>query len=346
MDISKIFSKNRGVKNQNFKWNFSYIGSCYNILLFIGFSSLSLYKLFGKKLVNAFSNSVSASVILGFLYLTLLSTSLLPLIYVSRQKLLISVNDRIKNVDEILNKCVSYEMENDYTNNLIFIGCFFTSTCVVIMSLYYFPSISVFFENIPAFISGAVIIQYVQLLIQVKKRFESINSTISRLAYLLSNESRTEVSYVTQNLPSRESIFNDINNLKYAYMVLWKICQDITDFYGIPILIGIFCFGVKTIANVYITILSALGILDIDIKWYLNGTRMSWTISLFIALTSNVTTVMNQLSKFSSDLWYLKIKISACDIIPIDRTLLSIITGTMATYLIISVQFAVNSPTN
>ncbi|XP_044585335.1 uncharacterized protein LOC123265604 isoform X2 [Cotesia glomerata] len=50
--------------------------------------------------------------------------------------------------------------------------------------------------------------------------------------------------------------------------------------------------------------------------------------------------VVEKLSCFSSELSELEIVLTACDIIPLNRSLLGIATGTVTIYLAISLQFA------
>ncbi|XP_057318617.1 putative gustatory receptor 28b isoform X3 [Microplitis mediator] len=54
--------------------------------------------------------------------------------------------------------------------------------------------------------------------------------------------------------------------------------------------------------------------------------------------------IKEQLAKFSSDLLHLKVGFTACDIVPLDRTLVAMISGTVATYLIIFIQFRTSAP--
>ncbi|XP_053592834.1 putative gustatory receptor 28b [Microplitis demolitor] len=69
-------------------------------------------------------------------------------------------------------------------------------------------------------------------------------------------------------------------------------------------------------------------------------------INLLVDRFSADEKIRKKLEKFSNDLWHLTIDFTACDIIPLDRTLLAIITGTIATYLVIAVQFRVSSPSD
>ncbi|XP_057321510.1 uncharacterized protein LOC130665220 [Microplitis mediator] len=324
--------------------------------------------MFDKSLAQDGDKSSLISVILKMIFIAILCASSLPLIYIIRQKKLISLNSQFKNIDRVLNKCANYEIQNNHVNDFIFIANLLITYCLISMCFFYYSASIVFFVNIPTVISSGVIIQYAMILNRVDKRFKSINSTISRLVKFKSKATQPQILVVTYEVLSRESFFNDVENLKYAYMELWEMCQDIGDFYGVPILIAMFCFAVLTIIHVYIIILSLFNALAIHNDWPVDTTRFLWIIFLFIVLTSSITKIKKQnkklgrtinlltdqnsmderiktkLSKFSSDLRSLKIELTACDIIPLDCRLLAIITGTIATYLIISIQFALNVP--
>ncbi|XP_074115776.1 putative gustatory receptor 28b [Cotesia typhae] len=55
--------------------------------------------------------------------------------------------------------------------------------------------------------------------------------------------------------------------------------------------------------------------------------------------------IVEKLSQFSIDLLHLKVEFTTYDIMPLDRTLLAVITGTITMYLIIAIQFA-DSPSS
>lgn len=294
-----ITSKNHKNKNRNYELNISYIGSSYNILLSLGMITFGFYRILGKLLAAASDKSPLLSVILKLTFITILCASLIPLIYIIRQKKFISVNDRFKNVDRVLNKCANYEIKKNHVNDFIFVINLFTTYClIIIMSLFYYPASRVFFQNLSTVISGGIIVQYAMIINRLEKRFKSINLAISRLVEFKSKATQPQVSFVTHKVLSRQSFFNDIENLKYAYMELWEMCQDIGNFYGVPILIAIFCFAAITIITVYLIILSLFSVLTLHIEWPVDITRLLWIIFLFIVLTSSVTKIMKQVWKF------------------------------------------------
>ncbi|XP_074096264.1 uncharacterized protein LOC141525613 [Cotesia typhae] len=124
----------------------------------------------------------------------------------------------------------------------------------------------------------------------------------------------------------------------------------------------------RALFTVYISILSIVQIqFSTMVQWYLLAMRITFAVFLFTTLTYSVTAITKQnkrlaltinhqtdqpeidekveksLLKFASDLRHLKIEVTACNIIPLDRSLLAIVTGTIATYLVIGVQFALSS---
>ncbi|XP_057336829.1 uncharacterized protein LOC130675282 isoform X1 [Microplitis mediator] len=368
-ESSGIFHESKiNSSDKNDVCSVSYVGSCYNILVFLAIDSFAVYRLLDQSFNRNYPGPILSLIIVKFLFIALLCASLIPLMYIIWQKIIITVNNEFENVDEILGKCTDYEIKKSHLNNVIFIVNLFTKICLIlVLDLFYYSTERVFYEIIPSIISSGVIIQYATQLNRVNKRFKSINLAILKLGDFKISASLTQVSSVTQTVLSRESIIYEIENIKCAYIKLCEMSENIADFYGIPILIAIFSFAVRSIFTVYFTILSLVKIQLENIVWYQNGIRILWIIFLFTVLTSSVTTITKQnkklariinsltdrytmdekikknLAKFSNDLWHLKVELTACDIIPLDRTLLAIITGTIATYLVIGVQFALST---
>ncbi|XP_074105351.1 putative gustatory receptor 28b [Cotesia typhae] len=69
-------------------------------------------------------------------------------------------------------------------------------------------------------------------------------------------------------------------------------------------------------------------------------------ISLLVNRCPVDSKIEKQLTKFSSDISHFQVEFTACDVIPLDRRLLLMIVGTIASYLVIVVQFRINSPSN
>ncbi|KAH0540434.1 hypothetical protein KQX54_017341 [Cotesia glomerata] len=103
-----------------------------------------------------------------------------------------------------------------------------------------------------------------------------------------------------------KAILNDFCTITDAYVELCDMCDKIADFYGIPTLIN------AETAKIIDELLDRF------------------------AVNREIT---NKLYNFSNDLWHMKFEFTLCDIIPLDHTLLAVISGTTVTYLIIAIQF-------
>ncbi|KAH0555502.1 hypothetical protein KQX54_019521 [Cotesia glomerata] len=366
LKVSSIFSDREQIPNRNITYSSSFIGIVYNIILFLGIASFGIYKMIVNAMNQRFSNSLLAMTIYQLLFVTLINASFIPLIYFIQQKSMMKAINNLKIVDFLLNQCKDYTLESDYTNDVIYAINVLMNFGLITSDLFTSSVISVLFESIPSIISSGVMIQYAIQLNKMNRRFSSINSAFSKLG---NHNLKSDINYVpseTQVVQSRALILA-IDITKKAYIELCEMCEMITDFYGIPILIAIFSFSVRALFTVYILILSIVKSQFFIISWYLLTIRIIFAIFLFTTLTCSVTTIAKQnkrlaltinhqtdlpeidekveknLLKFASDLRHLKIEVTACNIIPLDRTLLSIVTGTIATYLVIGVQFALSS---
>ncbi|KAH0568673.1 hypothetical protein KQX54_021361 [Cotesia glomerata] len=211
-----------------------------------------------------------------------------------------------------------------------------------------------------------MIIQFTILLRKICKRFKSINSAISKLDI----RSKLNASEKNVSLLTELAIF-EIRTIKFAFIELCEICQDSTDFYGLPILISIIHYVLISIIRLYFVILALLQIKESDNMLYVcAGVVNRSIIFLLVVLTSTVTKTTNesnntgkvinllmdqcsmdqkiekQLAKFSSDILHLKIEFTAYEVIPLDRRLLAMIVGTVATYLVIVIQFSFGTASN
>ncbi|XP_057318620.1 putative gustatory receptor 28b [Microplitis mediator] len=221
----------------------------------------------------------------------------------------------------------------------------------------------------PGVIASWTVTQYAILLNMINKRFESINLGILKMGgNIRSGGTQSQTLSVTKLSLLRELVLYDIDNIKYAYVELCEICQDIGDFYGLSILIVILHFGFQSIFVLYFAISSLIQGHEHSMTMHLfNGVRLSLSTFLFTVLTSSVTNtikeskkisniinllmdrcpmdqkIKEQLFRFSHHLLHLKVEFSACDIVPLDRTFLAIIVGTIATYLIIILQFRISA---
>ncbi|CAG5075237.1 Similar to gustatory receptor 659.1, partial [Cotesia congregata] len=342
LKVSSIFSDRQQIPNRNITYSSSWVGTVYNIILFLGIASFGIYRMIVNAMSQRFSNSLLSMTIYQLLFVTLINASFIPLIYIIRQKSIMKAINNLKIVDFLLSQCADYTLESDYTNDVIYAINMLMNFGLITLDLFNSLVMSVLFESIPSIISSGVMIQYAIQLNKMNRRFSSINSAFSKLG---NHNLKSDINYVpseTQVVQSRALILHAIDITKKAYIELCEICEMITDFYGIPILIAIFSFSVRALFTVYISILSILQIQFSTIRWYLLAIRIIFAIFLFTTLTCSVTTIAKQnkrlaliishqtdqpeidekveknLLKFASDLRHLKVEVTACNIIPLD----------------------------
>ncbi|CAD6237037.1 GSCOCT00014135001.2-RA-CDS, partial [Cotesia congregata] len=281
----------------------------------------------------------------------------------SQSKSMVSVINRLIIIDRKLNQCTKFE-PNRISSYLIFLVNIAISCGTILMVASNSSVKIVISENIPTIISSWVIIQYTLLLIVVEERFKIINSIIYKMGDFASDSTRKPTLLLIDVSILRDSVCQNIDiMMKNAYVELCDICDEITDFFGIPVLISIMYFSQVGIYILYDLMIPSLKKEPNEFAFYSTILiRIVWTVFLFLVLTSSVSRttseskktgkiislltdrcpmnpkVKEQMTKFSNDLLHFDVKFSACGIVPLDRSLIGTITGTIATYLVIFIQ--------
>ncbi|XP_044585323.1 uncharacterized protein LOC123265596 [Cotesia glomerata] len=352
IEASEIITRNRRIESHNFKYTFSYVGICYNsIYIFITVSYniyvvLYLQLTFYRKQIQTFETLFLLSSVPCIVFIVLN--------YSIRQKVPINlINNRLKSVDKNLNSCADYKSENDYTIDWIF-SINFVCTCNVVILIYLVnkSEIIIFMMLLPNILTKWPLIHYTIFINLIRRRFEAINSTLLKLG--------TTESKISD---SRELILEDLTSLKRAYAEICKGCDEIVNFYGISILIVSSVMSIRLVRILYYTIVKTIYLPIVDVTLFIVGLSLWEYIYIFIILTTAVTKVIEQnkktsrilnllrdrfdmdeeifkkVLKFSSHLPFLTVDFTCWGIIPLDRTLLTMISSTIATYLVISIQF-------
>ncbi|XP_074110675.1 putative gustatory receptor 28a [Cotesia typhae] len=166
-----------------------------------------------------------------------------------------------------------------------------------------------------------------------------------------------------------EPVLQDVIKIKDTYKELCEVCEDIACFYGESILVVILCIGGGVIVISYFILLSFFKQIEMFPVMFVNDTMfISWATLQLIVFTSYVSLILKEskrtpiiinslmsqcvvhdkvekeLLNFLRELAFRKIKFTACEIIPIDRSFLATAAGTVATYLIILIQFRMSTP--
>lgn len=253
----EMYKKNRQVNNdQNKVCKFSYFGTFYNVLLIIVIISLTLYSSHYNPLTILQTDSIMTKETVSTLEnLAGLTTLVYLSVYIFRQKLMIGIFNRLKVVDSKLQKCSIYSLENDITLHIIFIVNLFICCFLVVTEFHRYSLLGTIIRSTPTVISAWLLIQYIMLLNMINRRFKIINYTIVKIIEANQNKNQPEAVCVSRTTLFRGSVIYDINNIKYAYIKLYEICQDLGSFFGFSILLALIFIGAESVFVLYFAIL-------------------------------------------------------------------------------------------
>ncbi|KAG8035216.1 hypothetical protein G9C98_001706 [Cotesia typhae] len=353
LNMSQLFGKNCAFDNGSLCTT-SRIGSVYNMLIITIIILVNYYNLFHIPNSSLFHRTKIRIITMPIGLTGNLLIVLIILLYIIRQKFLVRVLNRIMSLDNRLN-VREHEMKHTVYYILFFINTVIFMVIHIIMTPQFPTKILILFRFLLDMTVAGVILQYSLILNMINKRFRIIQSRILNFEKVKRNILGPEV------LVSLQTAVNNIDNLKSIYYTLFEICQDVENFYGLPILFSIIVIFMRAVIMMYYVI-SEMGGLKSGIPIFYYGIFIIQHSFLLIILTSTVNKINIQnektariiilvvnkytnqrtedkWNKFLSDLLSLKIKITSCDIVSLDRTLLVLISGSVATYLIIIFQF-------
>ncbi|KAK0157838.1 hypothetical protein PV328_011528 [Microctonus aethiopoides] len=205
--------------------------------------------------------------------------------------------------------------------------------------------------------------QYSLSLSGIFERLKSLNKTYLKLGNISTNIP-LRILFVRKT-PLKQSVIDDIINLRKAYRVLYEICDQIEELFSLPTLLSIIFFGSSAVHAIYTIMLS------LCIKIWMNTNQLRFSTGIWvvlqcyniIVLTINVTrtireskqtansihllldrctidsAIEEELTEFSTELLHQKITFSVFGMFLLDCSLLYSVAGTIGTYLIILVQF-------
>ncbi|CAD6238045.1 GSCOCT00014151001.2-RA-CDS [Cotesia congregata] len=357
LNTSQLFRKNCAFDNRSLSTT-SHIGSFYNMLIIIIILVLNYYSFFDKIYSSYFYQTKVGIMTMAIMFASNLCAVLILLLYIIRQKILVRVLNRIMYLDKRLN-VREHEMKHTVYYILFFVNLVIFTVNHFLLLLQFPTFIAVLIRYLPGMIVVGVILQYSLILSMINKRFRVIQSTILNFEKLKWNMLGAEV------LVSHQTAMNNIDNLKSTYYALFEICQDIENFYGLPILFSILAIAMRAVFMVYFMISEIMGGLKGGVTMFYYGISILQHSFLLIILTSTVNKIIIQVHKTNektariillvvdkctnqrtddkvsrtTDLLCLKIKVTSCDLLPLDRTLLMLISGSISSYLIITIAF-------
>ncbi|KAK0093144.1 hypothetical protein PV326_014211 [Microctonus aethiopoides] len=212
-------------------------------------------------------------------------------------------------------------------------------------------------------INSWAMMQYSLSLSGIFERLKSLNKTYLKLGNISTNIP-LRILFVRKT-PLKQSVIDDIINLRKAYRVLYEICDQIEELFALPTLLSIIFFGSSAVHAIYTIMLS------LCIKIWMNTNQLRFSTGIWvvlqcyniIVLTINVTrtireskqtansihllldrctidsAIEEELTEFSTELLHQKITFSVFGMFLLDCSLLYSVAGTIGTYIIILVQF-------
>ncbi|XP_044577951.1 gustatory and pheromone receptor 32a-like [Cotesia glomerata] len=363
-------SKNRTAKTIICK--FSYLGLLYNVLLTTSVFLMTSYFCHQHNSVQAQVDSlVTPSTMMNLQYFAVILSSSVFLNYTCRQKDMIGILNEIIKIDKKLQKYAFNSAKNgNIIINLIFLGHLIICSTLICLQYFFLQSFWLAVLRCwPAFLYCWLIVQYTIMLDMMEKRFKFINLNIVKLGEIKVNSEGLEPVSATRISFLRESVLYDVVNIKDNYNKLCDICNDISDFYGLPFLKVMMYHGTSTILILYFMLVAYYESKEFHLLLFIKDVGfVLWMVFQIIILTTFVNktidkseetpniinTLMSrcvmhekvekELINFLRELSFRKVKFTAWGIISIDRSLLATIAGTTATYLIILIQFRASTP--
>ncbi|CAD6222043.1 GSCOCT00014053001.2-RA-CDS [Cotesia congregata] len=264
-------------------------GTLYNLALIIAYCSYFVWSyedLIPRKDQpdSAFAKTVGNNVHI----LRIVATALIWIFFMMHQKLMIRILNKLAASSSLLQRCELYNFRDNHAIYWIFLSNFLVTTYLVVLEILVYKPILVPIRLIPALIHSWVLMQYSLLLDIVMKQFESIQSTILKLGDV-DSDIKLHTLFVTK-VPLRRQITHEITKIRDVHGKLFKITELISNFYGSPILMTIFYFGVSSVCYLYFIILSlfANDKGEITVNYY---SFSSWFLIMvygFIVMTAKV----------------------------------------------------------
>lgn len=307
LNMSKVLNKNQKVRfcGRNI-CSYSYIGSCYNITVVIICLALNFNFFVKQKSLLYFDSQLLPLVLARCMLIFSSLTSILNIIVLTMyQKSFIKIINKFENMNKklrLLNgSSHSYEPEFDFTMCFQFIFNFFViGISAETEILRYFKFIAMIINHIVVdFVTSGIIMQYTIFLTMIIKRFEKINSALSKLlnTKIIANQvhSLSTISTIQSSISSDLILHRDLNNIISAYVDLCEICEDLQDIYGFPVLISTVTLSMRNTFHIYLAFLVYF-FSPLDMKQRIYGylLLLLWCIFLLIVLTSRVTKAVNQ----------------------------------------------------
>ncbi|RLZ02140.1 Gustatory receptor 4 [Cephus cinctus] len=292
-------------------------------------------------------------------------------VYTVKQKTAVRIAGRIIQMDRIL-----LRMDDVFRDNIstwpslcYFLGSVGLLVNHLTLEVIAFDEdvISLFAVTFPSFIIYWLMLQYIFVVNLIGRRFKATNRALRGLIPR-SNVAADFYPGIPLNLPgyvvANNSATGSIRKLQLVYMTLCEVCLEVSEYYGVPILLAItYCFY-SLVYNAYY-VLGPFVMSREEMEFLIVLNSISWVVILvspIAVLAWSVTKTATEakrtsgvvhklldsalsreakieLKQFSLQLLHKNVSFSAFEFFTLDFTLLHSILSAAATYLIILLQF-------
>ncbi|XP_071627272.1 uncharacterized protein [Temnothorax longispinosus] len=224
-------------------------------------------------------------------------------------------------------------------------------------------------DILPSLYVGWLLIQYFLLVTIIQADFADVNQAIESLTEVGTPNLQPQSFYQTRRIIFNNSTVRQLLQLRDMHYHLCEISKDVSDFYSLPVLFGVTFLFLTLIFNGYYLLAPALMITGDSLEFKILSNTIIWLIFLIYPisiLTNRITKTLNEIGKtgkiihsllrctiskeskselkqFSLQLLHHKVQFTAKGYFALDNSFLHSLIGTVATYLVILMQFQMGS---
>ncbi|XP_020292580.1 putative gustatory receptor 28b isoform X2 [Pseudomyrmex gracilis] len=355
-------------------FQYSEIGMVYNSLLIsliIASNFLSIPYTMNMEYENRSNLTVGIEILQNILGSVVICAILLN--YCIDQKSLVRIANRLMDIEHEID-CL-YRLYSPLRRQRVFftlfIVCFLKSFLLIALLIteflaFHSSPVSWLTDILPTFHVGWLMVQYFLLVTVIQADFADVNRAIQSLSG--TPDLYSQSVYRTRRVVVSNSTVYQLLKLRDAHSHLCEISENISEFFSMPILFGITFFFLTLIYNGYY-LLSPLLMSDEVLEYKIFSNTVFWLIFLIYPvclLTNRITKISNEIGKtgnvvhdllscavgkkaeaelkqFSLQLLHRNIRFTVNGYFSLDNSFLHSLIGTVATYLVILVQFQMGS---
>lgn len=245
INVSIIFENGLYRNNLGYPNETSITGAFYNVFLIVALCVyIVVLQIYHLSAVEQLDSTITQIVGKSILIFGLVGVIAIWFIYIYYQKVIVEISNELYMLDNYLKRYKYYLSEKDFGVYFMFVGNFIIWTSLISLGAFTYFSETSLLWTIPHLISSWILIQYALILNFIIQRFRSLNKTILKLGKL-NLDTEFETIFVSK-IKIHESAVTDIMNINYANRKLCEICNQVADFYALPILIAII-YGMTTV---------------------------------------------------------------------------------------------------